>query len=56
MNIVALLESMWGWRGYSEAGDVIRYFRINPDNFSFTVNSLGSLKFMILTSNSRTTR
>jgi hypothetical protein len=34
MNIVALLESMWGWRGYSEAGDVIRYFRINPDNFS----------------------
>jgi hypothetical protein len=33
-NIVALLESMWGWRGYSEAGDVIRYFRINPDNFS----------------------
>lgn len=34
MNIVALLESMWGWRGYSEKGDVIRYFRINPDNFS----------------------
>jgi hypothetical protein len=34
MNVVALLESMWGWRGYSEAGDVIRYFRINPDNFS----------------------
>jgi hypothetical protein len=34
MKIVALLESMWGWRGYSEAGDVVRYFRINPDNFS----------------------
>ena len=34
MNIVALLESMWGWRGYSAEGDVIRYFRINPDNFS----------------------
>ena len=33
-NIVALLESMWGWRGYSSEGDVIRYFRINPDNFS----------------------
>ena len=33
-NIVALLESMWGWRGYSEAGDVIRYFRINPENLS----------------------
>jgi len=33
-NVVALLESMWGWRGYSSAGDVIRYFRINPDNFS----------------------
>jgi hypothetical protein len=34
VNIVALLESMWGWRGYSEAGEVVRYFRINPDNFS----------------------
>jgi hypothetical protein len=34
MNIVALLESMWGWRGYSAEGDVIRYFRINPENFS----------------------
>jgi len=33
-NIVALLESMWGWRGYSDKGDVIPYFRINPDNFS----------------------
>lgn len=33
-NIVALLESMWGWRGHSKVGDVIRYFRINPDNFS----------------------
>lgn len=33
-NIVALLESMWGWRGYSDAGDVIPYFRINPDNLS----------------------
>jgi len=34
VNVVALLESMWGWRGYSDAGDVIRYFRINPENFS----------------------
>ena len=34
MNIVALLESMWGWRGYSAEGDVVRYFRINPENFS----------------------
>lgn len=34
MNIVALLESMWGWRGYSAEGDVIRYFRINPENHS----------------------
>lgn len=34
MNVVALLESMWGWRGYTEKGDVVRYFRINPDNFS----------------------
>jgi hypothetical protein len=25
---------MWGWRGYSDKGDVIPYFRINPDNFS----------------------
>lgn len=33
-NIVALLESMWGWRGCSEKGDVIPYFRINPDNLS----------------------
>jgi hypothetical protein len=33
-NVVALLESMWGWRGYSKKGDEIRYFRINPDNFS----------------------
>jgi len=34
MNVVALLESMWGWRGYSSEGDVIRYFRINPENLS----------------------
>ena|ERR1700728_4767019 len=33
-SVVALLESMWGWRGYSEKGDEIPYFRINPDNFS----------------------
>ena len=33
-NIVALLESMWSWGGYTEKGDVIRYFRINPDNLS----------------------
>ena len=36
-RIVAILESMWDWRqmtsgsGYREA---LRYFRINPDNFS----------------------
>lgn len=35
MKIVALLESMWGWRGYHDAGDEApRFFRINPDNFS----------------------
>lgn len=35
MNVVALLESMWGWRGFNEAGEVApRYFRINPDNHS----------------------
>jgi hypothetical protein len=34
MRIVALLESMWGWGGFTETGDVIRYFRINADNFS----------------------
>ena len=33
-NIVALLDSMWGWRGMTSKGDVIRYFRINADNFS----------------------
>lgn len=33
-NIVALLDSMWGWRGYTSKGDVVRYFRINADNFS----------------------
>lgn len=34
-NIVALLESMWGWGGYNEAGeDAPRHFRINPYNFS----------------------
>lgn len=35
MNVVALLESMWGWGGYNDAGEVApRYFRINPDNHS----------------------
>lgn len=35
MKIVALLDSMWGWGGYNEAGeDAPCYFRINPDNFS----------------------
>lgn len=34
-NVAALLESMWGWRGYNDAGEVApRYFRINPDNHS----------------------
>lgn len=34
-NIVALLESMWGWGGYNKAGeDAPRHFRINPNNFS----------------------
>ena len=35
MHIVALLESMWGWRGYNEAGEESpRYYRINRNNFS----------------------
>ena len=35
MKIVALLESMWGWRGYNDPGEEApRFFRINPDNFS----------------------
>lgn len=35
MKIVALLDSMWGWGGYNDAGEEApRYFRINPDNFS----------------------
>lgn len=35
MKIVALLESMWSWGGYNEAGEEApRFFRINPDNFS----------------------
>jgi hypothetical protein len=34
-NVVALLESMWGWRGYNEPGeDAPVFFRINRDNFS----------------------
>lgn len=34
-NIVALLDSMWGWGGHNEAGeDAPAYFRINPDNHS----------------------
>jgi hypothetical protein len=35
MNVIALLESMWGWGGYNDAGEEApRFFRINPDNFS----------------------
>lgn len=35
MFICALLESMWGWRGYNTPGEEApRFFRINPDNFS----------------------
>ena len=35
MNIVALLDSMWGWRGYNDAGEEApRYFRINRENHS----------------------
>lgn len=35
MKIVALLESMWGWRGHNDPGEeATRFFRINPDNFS----------------------
>jgi hypothetical protein len=35
MKIVALLESMWGWRGYHAADEEApRFYRINPENFS----------------------
>jgi hypothetical protein len=37
LHVVALLESMWDWRGMtSGAGyeEAPRWFRINPDNFS----------------------
>lgn len=35
MNVVALLESMWAWRGYNDPDEEApRYFRINRDNFS----------------------
>lgn len=35
MKIVALLESMWGWRGYHDEGEEApRFYRINPENFS----------------------
>jgi hypothetical protein len=35
VKIVALLESMWGWRGYNDPGEEApRFFRINHDNFS----------------------
>src|SRR5579863_9030935 len=34
-RIVALLESMWGWRGYNTPGeDAPRFFCINPKNHS----------------------
>ena len=34
-NIVALLDSMWGWGGYYNAGEEApRSFRINPENHS----------------------
>lgn len=37
MNVVAILETMWDWRGMtSGAGyaEAPRFFRINPENFS----------------------
>lgn len=37
MNVVAILETMWDWRGMtSSAGyrEAPRFFRINPENFS----------------------
>ncbi|KKN66512.1 hypothetical protein LCGC14_0470460 [marine sediment metagenome] len=37
MRVVAILETMWDWRGQtSEAGyrEAPRYFRINPKNYS----------------------
>jgi hypothetical protein len=35
MKIVALLESMWTWRGYNEPGEEApRFYRINPENFT----------------------
>jgi hypothetical protein len=34
-QVCALLESMWGWRGYNTAGEEApRFFRINPGNHS----------------------
>ncbi len=34
-RVVALLDSMWGWRGYVEKGEEApKYFRINRDNYS----------------------
>lgn len=35
MKVVALLESMWGWRGCIDPGtEAPRFFRINPENLS----------------------
>lgn len=35
LKIVALLESMWGWRGYhGEGEEAPRFYRINRENFS----------------------
>ena len=35
LKIVALLESMWGWRGHHNPGEEApRFFHINPDNLS----------------------
>lgn len=35
MKVIALLESMWGWRGlHGEGEEAPRFYRINPENFS----------------------
>jgi len=37
MRVVAILETMWNWRGMTSAAgyaEAPRYFRINPQNFS----------------------
>lgn len=37
MRVVAILETMWDWRGMTSSAGYVeapRYFRINPENFS----------------------